>query len=127
MAREKIIALGKKMTDRIPQKLGLEKITESDPEYYGLACVVSDEEAEVALAMDLRKPTTPEKIAKKMGKDVEYVRKHMRTVPTKCISCMRCVSMCSTDSRRVPAPMRLAAHMTLKKLCSERREPEFYL
>ena len=53
--------------------------------------------------------------------------KHMRTVPTKCISCMRCVSMCSTDSRRVPAPMRLAAHMTLKKLCSERREPEFYL
>ena len=83
MAREKIIALGKKMTDRIPQKLGLEKITESDPEYYGLASVVSDEEAEVALAMDLRKPTTPEKIAKKMGKDVEYVRKHMDTLARK--------------------------------------------
>ena len=28
MAREKIIALGKKMTDRIPYKLGLEKLTE---------------------------------------------------------------------------------------------------
>ena len=83
MAREKIIALGKKMTDRIPQKLGLEKITESDPEYYGLASVVSDEEAEVALAMDLRKPTTPEKIAKKMGKDVEYVRKHMDALSRK--------------------------------------------
>lgn len=33
---KKIIALGKKMTDRIPYKLGLEKLTESDPEYYGL-------------------------------------------------------------------------------------------
>ena len=53
--------------------------------------------------------------------------KHMRTVPTKCISCMRCVSMCSTESRKVPAPMRLAAHLTLKKLCSERKEPKFYL
>ena len=77
MAREKIAALGKKMTDRIPQKLGLAKITEEDPEYYGLACVVSDEEADVALAMGLRKPTTPEKIAAKMGKDVAYVRKIM--------------------------------------------------
>ena len=53
--------------------------------------------------------------------------KHMRTVPTKCISCMRCVSMCSTESRKVPAPLRLAAHLTLKKLCSERKEPKFYL
>ena len=73
MAREKIIALGKKMTDRIPYKLGLEKLTESDPEYYGLECVVTDDEADVALAMDLRKPTTPEKLAAKMGKDVAYV------------------------------------------------------
>ena len=77
MAREKIAALGKKMTDRIPQKLGLAKITEDDPEYYGLECVVSDEEADVALAMDVRKPTTPEKLAAKMGKDVAYVRKIM--------------------------------------------------
>ena len=46
---------------------------------------------------------------------------------SKCISCMRCVSMCSTESRKVPAPMRLAAHLTLKKLCSERKEPKFYL
>ena len=77
MAREKIIALGKKMTDRIPYKLGLEKLTESDPEYYGLECVVTDDEADVALAMDLRKPTTPEKIAAKMGKDVAYVREKL--------------------------------------------------
>ena len=82
MAREKIIALGKKMTDRIPYKLGLEKLTESDPEYYGLECVVTDDEADVALAMDLRKPTTPEKIAKKMGKPVSYVQKIMDDLST---------------------------------------------
>ena len=51
MAREKIIALGKKMTDRIPYKLGLEKLTESDPEYYGLECVVTDDEARVEVEL----------------------------------------------------------------------------
>ena len=79
MAREKIIALGKKMTDRIPYKLGLEKLTETDPEYYGLECVVTDDEADVALAMDVRKPTTPEKIAAKIGKSVSYVRDEGRS------------------------------------------------
>ena len=74
MAREKIIALGKKMTARIRYTLGLEQLAESDPEYYGLECVVTDDEADVALAMDLRKPTTPEKFAKKMGKPVSYVQ-----------------------------------------------------
>lgn len=77
MAREKILALGKKITDRIPYKLGLEKLTENDPEYYGLACVITDEEADIALAMDVRKPTTPEKLAAKMGKPVEYIRENM--------------------------------------------------
>ena len=77
MAREKIAALGKKITDRVPQKLGLEKITETDPEYYGLECVITDEEADIALAMDVRKPTTPEKLAAKMKKPVEYLRENM--------------------------------------------------
>ena len=53
--------------------------------------------------------------------------KRMKTKTRLCISCMRCVSICSTDSRKVPAPMRLAAHATLKKLCSGRKEPAFYL
>ena len=44
--REPIAKLGKKITDRIPQKLGLKKITRNDPEYWGLAGVLSDEEAE---------------------------------------------------------------------------------
>lgn len=31
---------GQKITDRIPQKLGLKKITRNDPEYWGLAGVL---------------------------------------------------------------------------------------
>lgn len=56
--REPIAKLGKMITDRIPQKLGLAKITMDDPEYWGLATVVTDEEAEVALKMGVRKPRT---------------------------------------------------------------------
>ena len=47
--RELILKLGKKITDRIPYKLGMEKLTVNDPEYWGLAGVVTDEMAEVAL------------------------------------------------------------------------------
>ena len=31
-ARESILKLGKMITDRIPQKLGIQKITQDDPE-----------------------------------------------------------------------------------------------
>ena len=47
--RELILKLGKKITDRIPYKLGMEKLTVNDPEYWGLAGVVTDEMAEVAV------------------------------------------------------------------------------
>lgn len=49
--REPIAKLGKLITDRVPQKLGLKKITREDPEYWGLAAVLSDEEAELALKL----------------------------------------------------------------------------
>lgn len=65
--REVIAKLGKHITDRIPQKLGLEKITADDPEYWGLACIISDEEAELALKMPVRKPMTFEQIKKASG------------------------------------------------------------
>lgn len=62
--REPIAKLGKKITDRIPQKLGLKKITRNDPEYWGLAGVLSDEEAELALKLGVRKPKTLPEIVK---------------------------------------------------------------
>lgn len=60
--REKILKLGQKITDRIGHK-----VTSDDPEYWGLACIVSDEMADVALAMDVRVPTTFKEIQKKTG------------------------------------------------------------
>ena len=65
--REPIAKLGKKITDRIPQKLGLKKITRNDPEYWGLAGVLTDEEAELALKLGVRKPKTLEEIVKLSG------------------------------------------------------------
>ena len=38
--KEKLFALGRKMTDRIPQKLGLVKLTEEDPEFWGLVNIL---------------------------------------------------------------------------------------
>ena len=65
--REPIAKLGKKITDRIPQKLGLKKITRNDPEYWGLAGVLTDEEAELAGKLGVRKPKTLEEIVKLSG------------------------------------------------------------
>ena len=59
---EKIMKLGKKITDRIPQKLGLVKLTKEDPEYWGLKAVVSEEMADIALTMKVRHPYTFEEI-----------------------------------------------------------------
>lgn len=65
--REPIAKLGKKITDRIPQKLGLKKITRNDPEYWGLAGVLTDEEAELAVKLGVRKPKTLAEIVKLSG------------------------------------------------------------
>ena len=65
--REPIAKLGKKITDRSPQKLGLKKITRNDPEYWGLAGVLTDEEAELAVKLGVRKPKTLAEIVKLSG------------------------------------------------------------
>ena len=61
--REPIVRLAKMITDRVPQKLGLKKITKEDPEYWGLTALCTDEMAEVALKMGVRKPKTLKQIA----------------------------------------------------------------
>lgn len=65
-ARDLILKLGQKITDRIGVK-----VTTEDPEYWGLACVITDEMAEVALAMKVRVPATAQWIAKRCKKSVE--------------------------------------------------------
>ena len=64
--RELILKLGQKITDRIGVK-----VTVEDPEYWGLACVITDEMAEVALAMKVRVPATAQWIARRCKKSVE--------------------------------------------------------
>ncbi len=65
--REPILKLGKMVTDRVPYKLGLKKLTADDPEYWGLAAMCTDEMAEVALKMGVRKPRTFAQMVKLTG------------------------------------------------------------
>ncbi len=67
--REKILKLGQKITDRIPAKL--RPLTAEDPEYWGLAGLVTDEMADVALKMKVRKPMTLPQLVKATGKSAE--------------------------------------------------------
>ena len=71
--REPILKLGKMVTDRAAIKLGLEKLTADDPEYWGLAAICTDEMAEVALKMGVRKPKTLLELVKITGMDEKYL------------------------------------------------------
>ena len=68
--RPLILELGQKITDRLGRK-----ITMDDPEYWGLACILTDEMAEVALKMKVRKPMTLPQMVKETGKNPEYLEK----------------------------------------------------
>ena len=60
--REKILKLGRKITDCLPHKL--KGITTSDPEYWGLACILTDEMADIALKMKVRHHYTFDELIK---------------------------------------------------------------
>ena len=74
--REKILKLGAMITDRIG------KVTGNDPEYWGLAGVVTDEMADVALKMKVRKPKTTAQIAALTGKSEEELEKLLTEMST---------------------------------------------
>ena len=54
--REKIVKLGRKITDVADHIFGGVKV--EDPEYWGLAEIISDEMADIALQMKKRTPYT---------------------------------------------------------------------
>lgn len=66
--RPKIMKLAR-MIGGVPGMLT--KLTEESPEYYSLACVLSDDQADVALAAGLRKYRTMAYLAEKTGKPLE--------------------------------------------------------
>ena len=70
--RKKIVDLAKMISG--PAGLVF-KFDENAPEYYALECVVSDEMAEVALSMGLRKNHSAAEIARLCGKPLELTTK----------------------------------------------------
>lgn len=68
--RPNILELAQKVTNRIGHK-----ITVEDAEYWGLACVMTDEMAEVALKMEVRKPQTFNQLLASTGKSAEDLQR----------------------------------------------------
>lgn len=76
--REPIIKLGNMVTNRL-----FYKVQPEDPEYWGLALLISDEEAEVALTMKRRVPRTMKdmmKLTKKTEAELTPLLEHMSEV-----------------------------------------------
>nr|MCR4708800.1 hypothetical protein [Clostridiales bacterium] len=68
--REPIIKLSKMITSRALQHLGVKKLTTRDPEYWALATILTDEEANLCLSFGgIRKPKTYEQIKQASGLD----------------------------------------------------------
>ena len=72
LPRLKILMLARKITDCVDHKL--RGITTNDPEYWGLACILTDEMADLALKMKVRKHYTFEDLA---GMNPQYDRKDL--------------------------------------------------
>ena len=64
---QNLLKLGKKMTDRIPKKLGLVPMDTSDPEYWGLKEVLDDDMVDICLKMKQRHPYSLEEMSALTG------------------------------------------------------------
>ena len=69
-----VLREGKKITNRIPVKLGLQKLTPQDAEYWGLASIMTEEEAELTKHMKVRVPETFEQVVAGCGMPAERVQ-----------------------------------------------------
>ena len=87
--REKIMKLGQMITDRVPAKL--RRLTVEDPEYWGLASIVTDEMADVALKMKVRQPMTLPELEKATGKPAKELEPLLYQ--------MSCVGLLNTTGR----------------------------
>lgn len=65
-----VLSEGQKITDRIGVK-----VTPADPEYWGLASVMTEEEAQLTAHMKVRKPLTFSQLKEKSGLDDETLQK----------------------------------------------------
>ena len=73
---EKITALGKKITDVAAHMLG--KVTVEDPEYWGLAEIITEEQADVALKMKKRVHYTFDELCQLNGVTDDAGKEHLQ-------------------------------------------------
>ncbi|MFA9377687.1 MAG: FAD-dependent oxidoreductase [Lachnotalea sp.] len=73
MVKKNVLKLANKIGDGITG--GLVKVKPTDPEYRLLDAVTSDEEAKIALYLEIRKPKTVKEVAKLCGKSEAEVEK----------------------------------------------------
>lgn len=66
--RPKLAELGQMVTNRIGVK-----VTQDDPEYWGLDAIMTDEMVDIALKMKVRKPKTLPQLAKLTGMDEKHL------------------------------------------------------
>ena len=69
MLRPKIVKVAKMLTDCMDAKIGIVKMDEKRIEYRALDAILTDEMADMILAMGRRKPVTVEKLSSKMKKE----------------------------------------------------------
>ena len=73
--RPLIVKTARMLTDCMDVSLGIKKMDENRPEYRMLDAILTDDMARAALKMGVRKPTTPEELAKKLRWSVEKTQK----------------------------------------------------
>ena len=64
--RKNVLKLARKITDCIDHKIG--GVTTNDPEYWGLACILTDDMVDIALTMKVRHHYTYEDLWKMNSK-----------------------------------------------------------
>lgn len=100
--RENVAKLGKKVTDRIPEKLGIHKITRNSPEYIMLDAILTDEEVDLALQMEVRKPLTFEELLKLTGMPKEKLEPLLKEMSNKGILEYNCENETRTKQYVLP-------------------------
>lgn len=78
--RDNIDKLARRITDRIPAKI--KKLAETDPEYQCLSEILNDEQCDLCLCFEVRKPLTFEEIVKRSGWETGRVNRVLNEVCT---------------------------------------------
>ena len=71
--RDNIDKLARRITDRIPAKV--KKLSQTDPEYECLNEILNDEQCDLCLCFEVRKPLSFEEVVSEVEKYIEEMKK----------------------------------------------------